>query len=369
MRRTAIFLALIGAALLFVSSSAEAQVKADKRLIQKIAVKADAQRAEDLLNELAEQHKLTIDYHPSFAADAAGDNPITLNVDGISLGAVLQIISEAAMLVTYFDKGKLVVMSRQGDDASPFVRQYPLGPIGNLIDPRELAFGLGEVTSGPWKDVDGEGGEFVTITPQGFTIKQSRRVHAELQEIFDQLLPAAAGRGRGPVAMDRAEQMLIKKLQVPAALPEGTQPLPDLLDKILKVNGIPCWIDTTSMSDEGLDWKTLECRVEPRKLTPAARLDALAAEHQLAWRISDEVVKISSAAKANEILKSRLYDVRRALGPNVDAGALAEQIVANKELGQWRDTDGIGGSVYPVGTLMIIRQTGASHAKLAKLFP
>jgi len=362
--RTGILAALI--ALTVGVSDSTGQVRPDKRLTQKISVQAEKRRVEDLIRELGEQNKLPVEFHPSVAADAAGETPVTLNVDGVSLGAVLRIVCQSASLVHAVDKGKLIVMTREADNANLFLRQYPLGPLGNIVDPQELAIGLTMLTSGPWADVDGEGGEIVAATPQGFTIRQNRAVHAELQELFE-MLSGASGRARTPSPAERQDQMRLKKLQVPAPLTESELSLPDLLKQILTSNGVPYWVDEVAFLDEGVQWKELACAIDPKKLSPIARLDAVAAEHPVSWRFADEVIQLTTRVRGEELMVNRIYDVRRALGPNLNSAELARRLTANSDVGKWLEVDEEGGVVVPVGTSLIVRQNAAAHGRIAKL--
>ena len=243
------------------------------------------------------------------------------------------------------------------------VRDYPLAALGG-VDPRVLSVGLVELTSGFWMDIDGEGGEIVAMTPQALRIRQTRAVHDELQSLFDQIAAATGGRGRVLTAQGKAEQAMIRKLQTPAQFSTDKTALPELLDQLLQKNGIPFWIDQTALADEGIDWTKLESTVAVKKLSPAARLDAIVTEHQLAWRFADEVVQITTEVKSNERLFTRVYDIRRS---NQPGPVLAQQLMQNPDLGPWVVNDGEGGGILPVGTLLLVRQSAKVHARIAKL--
>ena len=344
----------------------EAQPGADKRLMQKTSVQADAKPVKEVLRELGEKHKLAVEFDPSVAAEGGASQPFTLTADGLTLGSVIHLACESANLVYTVDKGRLLVTTREAEEKILIAREYPLGALGGIIDLQALAMGLTEVTSGSWMDVDGEGGEFMAITPRSLTIRQTRTVHAQLQSLFEQIA-AATGRARIVTAQDRAEQMIVRKLQTPSPFEAGPMELPDLLDQLLKKNGVPFWVDVAALADEGIDWTKLSSTVGAKKVSPAARLDAIGAEHQLSWRFANEVVQITSAVKGDEQLFTRVYDVRGSIAPNRPMELLLEQLTSTKELGPWQITDGDGGGVLPLGTLLVIRQTSAVHTKLAKI--
>ncbi len=355
-------IAFLAAFFLAIPAVADAQLRTDKRLQEKVSIDVKDKPTEEFLRELGEKYKLPIDLDPEIRDVGPGE--ITLTADGITLGSVIHLACESQGLIATMEKGRLSIMSRDKDEQNLIVRDYPLAPLGPGIDPQTLSVGLTELTSGFWKDVDGEGGEIAAINPQTFRIRQTRFVHAELQSVFD-LITAANGRPRPPTVQDRSEQALLKKLNTPSQFSAEETPLLELLDQLLRKNGISYWVDTTGLSDEGINPLILNFKfAASKKLSTAARLDAIAAEHQLSWTVADELVQITSAAKADETMINRLYDVRRA---NVPAAALAEQMVRNKELGKWMIVDEEGGSILPLGTSLLIRQNGKGHAKIARL--
>ncbi len=355
-------IALLAVFFLAIPAVTDAQLRTDKRLQEKVSIDVKDKPTEEFLRELGEKYKIPVDLDPSIPDVAPG--PITLTADGITLGSVIHLACESQFLVATMEKGRLAVMSREKDELNLVVRDYPLAQLGPGIDPQTLSVGLTEMTSGFWKDVDGEGGEIAAINPQTFRIRQTRFVHAELQSVFD-LITAANGRPRPPTVQERSEQALLKKLNTPSQFSAEETPLPELLEQLLRKNGIPYWIDATGLSDEGLNLLIMNSKfAASKKLSTAMRLDAIATQHQLSWTVADELVQITSAAKADETMINRLYDVRRA---NVPAAALAEQIVRNKELGKWMIVDEEGGSILPLGTGLLIRQNAKAHAKIAKL--
>lgn len=342
---------------------AEAQQKTDKRLLQKISVDFTAKPVEDVLKELGEKYKLPVEFDPSVASIGAGSSPFSLTADGVMLGSVIHLACESENLEYTIEKGRMVVTAPQPEDKLT-VRDYAIGTLGNVVDLQLFAVSLVGLTSGAWKDVDGEGGSITAIKPQSITIQQTRKVHAELQELFDQITTALSGRPRVPTAQDRADQLIVRKLQTPGQLTAGEMPLPELLDQLLKKNGVPHWIDQVALADEGIDLTKLNSTVEGKKMPAAGRLDAITSEHNLAWRVADEVVQITTAEKANSQLTVKVYDVRNANRP---IAILAQQLTSNKDLGPWQIDEGEGGSLLPMGNFLVIRQSAGNHAKIAKL--
>lgn len=347
--------------------AADAQPAADKRLVQKISIDAQNQSVIGLLQELGEKHKLPVDIDPSVAEEGLdGGTSFSLTAEGVMLGSVIHLACESVGLNWRVEKGRLLVTTKMADSEKMTVREYPLVAFGGGIDPQVLAEDLTALTSGPWMDVDGDGGAITGITPRSLTIRQSSVVHQQLQTLFDQI-SAANGRARAPSVQERADQLILRKLQTPSQFSAESEELPQLLDQLLKQNGVPYWIDTIALADEGIEWTKLSSAVEAKKMPTAARLDAIANEHKLSWSVGSEVVQITSAAKADEQLTTRVYNVRRLIGPNRPSDAIVAQMLNNAELGPWVDTDGDGGTAVAVGHLLLVRHNAKTLAKITKL--
>ena len=344
-----------------------AQAGPDNRLLLKISLQAEARPIGELLRELSEKHKLTLELDPSIEKDGYEKGPFTLTADGLTLASVLNLICDSNHLVYAVEKGKLLVTTKEADSNNPFVREYPLAPLGAIGDPQMFVAGLTEVTNGKWKDVDGEGGEIVAISPRSISIRQSRVVHAELQALFEQIAAAVSGRAKAPSVQERSEQTLFRKLQTPAQLAAGEMALSEVLDQSLRKNGVPYWVDLQGLEEEGIDWTKLTITIEAKKMPTAARLDAVLNQLKLSWRVANEVVLITTRTKAADLQIARVYNVRRLITPNRSLNAIAMQLTANADLAPWEIVNGEGGSFMELGTLLVIRHNFAVHAKLAGL--
>jgi hypothetical protein len=342
--------------------SASAQAKPDKRLLQKVSIKADARPIDEFLKELGEKNKLPVDFDPSIAKDGAEKLPFTLTADGITLGSVINLACEACGFVSTIEKGRLLVAMRISNEET--VRDYPLAPLGGNVDLRTLSTGVVELTSCPWESGDFKGGAIVQASPDSLKIRQNRAGHAEVQALFELLSNAASGKARALTPQDRAEQAITRKLQAPSQVASAETELPELLNQLLKKNGIPFWIDETALSDESIDWKKLSSTPDAKKMPASKRLDAIAEEHKLSWRIADEVVQITSATKGDETMFCRIYDVSHLMRP---LPVVMQEFTSNKDLGKWAIDDGVGGELMPFGTSLVIRQNAKAHAKIAKL--
>lgn len=349
------------------AGSAQAQLKPDKRLTQKISVDDDAAIVADVLKELGDKYKLPIDVIGD-TSDITESSRITLVGDGVTLGSVLHLICESKYLVSYLEKGRMKVARVDEDEKNMTPRQYSLVGIVPAIDPQVLAgLYLPQFTSGLWKDVDQEGGEVLALSPQAITVRHTRTVHAELQNLFGQLSAAATNRPKLLSPQEKAEQAMLRKLQTPVQLAAGEVSLKEFLDQLLKKEQIPYTIDLTALEDESIAWKDLKITIDDTKQSPASRLDALSTDHNLSWRFADEFVQLTTQTKGTEQMSIRVYDIRKKIGPNQPPEAFTQKLLSDKELGPWQADEGEGGAFMILGTSLVIRHSTVAHAKIAKL--
>ncbi len=79
------------------------------------------------------------------------------------------------------------------------------------------------------------------------------------------------------------------------------------------------------------------------------------------------MVFVTTQEAADLSLTPRVYHVGKRLNPMVTMTGLMQQLQGNSELGPWVEVDGEGGAMFPLGPLLIIRQSAAKHDVLAEL--
>lgn len=352
---------------LSIQLDAQAQTKPDKRLQQKVSVNLDAKPIEEALRELCEKHKLPVEFDASLKDEGIVGPPVSLTADGITLNSAIRLACATYDLVPALENGKLLILARNADEKNLFNREYSLAPLGGNVSPQQFSIYLVGITSGHWKEVDQEGGEVLAVSPQSITVRHCRTVHEEIQNLLDQIAAVSGGKARAANPQDRAEQQVLRKLQVPALPPADVTTLPEILDQLLQKNGISYWIDDVAMKEASIEWKNLTSKLDAKKIPPSKRLDAIAAEHKLSWKYEDEVVQITTLAKLADEMLVRVYDVRNKVNANFPPAALAQQLIANKDLGAWMISDDYGGCIIPIGTSLMIVQKGEGQEKIAKL--
>jgi hypothetical protein len=343
---------------------ASAQSGVEKRWQQKTNVNVDAQPVKDFIQELCDKHKVDVEFDPSVEKDQYSVTPFSLTADGITFGSVIDLACESSELVYGTGNGKLLISTAGADDMNMYVVQYPLAPLGPIPEPALFASGIQSLNNGYWKELAGDGGE-VKVTPQSLDILQNRRTHAELEKLFDVIASANSGRPRPPTQKEKAEQLLLRKLQSPRVLPAESISIKDCLDQLLKKGGIPYWIHAQDLADHGIQLDQLMVMGDGKKMSIGARLDAILADTPLGWRVKDEVVQITSREYLTPKMVPRVYDVRRLITPDRTPQTMASELIENAEFGPWAEAEGDGGHVMSLNQFLVVFQTDAIHAKLA----
>ncbi|MDX1968896.1 MAG: hypothetical protein SFV23_17100 [Planctomycetaceae bacterium] len=350
-------------------SQGAAQTGPDKRLIQKTTIAADEVPLRKLLQQLCDKHKLKLEIDSKGLADEgiADSLPVTIHVDGVTLGSALNLFLPNQGLSHHVDKGTLYIQTQGKADETLLTRTYPLSGLGLAAgDLEAFQYLLHDVgtSSAPWMEDEGVGGSVVNITPQSMTIEQSRLGHDEIADLLQRLAAALAGKRRPPTPIERAEDLIRKGLAKPATFPAGEMTLPELT-KVLQANyKLNVWIDTTALADEGIDAEGVKLNFSGQKQALGAALLEAFKSARLAWLVRDELLQITTTALTNEYMVTRVYDVRRQNRPTAE---LAAQLENQADLGPWEDADGVGGCTTVLGPLLLVRQTVATHDKIAIL--
>ena len=231
--------------------------------------------------------------------------------------------------------------------------------IGPLLDGgyttetlRRLAI---HMSSGPWRETDGEGGE-VRILGDRMT---ARCTADGIREV--QVLLTALASNESVLALHRtpADERVRDALEKPITAEFKDVPLATVTNKLGHQVGIIIELDEETLAGEGAGGDTLvSLNVRDRPLKKA--LDVLLKDvngNALESIIQDGVLKVTSFAKADRIHEVRIYDI-----PEVAArGETQALITLIQEMtpGSWQETDGDGGTIEsPRPRTLIVRQDG-----------
>ncbi|MCA8990351.1 MAG: hypothetical protein KDA88_00135 [Planctomycetaceae bacterium] len=143
-------------------------------------------------------------------------------------------------------------------------------------------------------------------------------------------------------------------------------PLEDVVRYIGSIHEIPIVVDESALLAEGIGPDT-EVKIALRGVTLRSALELMFEDVggiRLDYVIQHEVLKITTAIRADEILETRVYDIR-ALDLN-DPEILVETLTTTTS-GHWLNAgDGEGAISYTKG-LFIIRQTQRVHREIENL--
>lgn len=347
---------LIAICTLWVARDVSAQGN-DRRWQQRTSVHAVAVPTEDFLKDLCQKHKIEVEFDPSVERDAATAIPFSLEAEAVSVGSVVDLVCRAAGLTYILDKGTLKIRSLGEDDLNPYPVLYPLNQLGPIPDPVLFLDDLKLLTDGDWDN----GKKQLTIGPRGLEATASRREHLSLEKALDVLSATVATRPRAPTAEEKANQLLFRKLQSPKAFTGDATTVKDALDQLLTQNDVPLWIDAEALGDEMLDLGQLTVTMDPKKLPTSARLDAMLTPHKLTWQIRNEVVQVTTLAKASEVMYVAAYPIRQLISPTRSAQSIVEEITTHP------DIDFEYGHAMEFKSVLIVYQNASGHSKVATL--
>lgn len=359
---------LIIAILAFGGLMLPASAQTDRRLLQKTTLEYDNALVADVLKELAERHKLKLSIDPGVEQERLHAEPVLIHAEGISLGAALNRLQAVSGLVCSLDRGELKVVTRAADDVRLYPVRYSIGGWAALVtDQAELHGLITDMTGGSWKVVDGEGGSIGDLTPQGLVIEQSSQVHAEIRQLFEEISVRANGRTPAPTPADRIAAKVLQILQRPLKVTGEELPLEEFCRQVFGAQKLGWQFDLAALADDGIRLADVQVKL-PADKTPAGRVLAESLKTRgLTFWIADEVVFVTSQNVADETLTTRVYHVGKKLNEGTTMYGLMQQLRNIDTLGDWQVTAGEGGTLCPLGQLLIVRQTAAAHSQLAGL--
>ena len=89
--------------------------------------------------------------------------------------------------------------------------------------------------------------------------------------------------------------------------------LRDIVNSIAKDAGVNLWLDAAALADEGVDFET-NVSLDLGETSIWTVLEFLLDPHGLAWTAEDGVLRVTTRAKAAELMTTRVYDVATLVG-------------------------------------------------------
>jgi hypothetical protein len=235
--------------------------------------------------------------------------------------------------------------------------------IGPLLDRgydtetlRSLAY---RMTTGPWREIDGDGGK-VRVLGDRMTVMQSSDGIREMQ-----VLLTALASNEPVIALYRtpADERVRDALAKPVTAEFKDIPLTTVVDKLGRQAGI---IIELASEDAGGDTQvSLNVRDRPLKEALKELLKDVNGE-ELETLIEDGVLKVASFAKADRIHEVRIYDIPE-VAERGDTQALIT-LIQEMTSGPWQEIDGDGGTIEsPRPRTLIVRQQESGQEEVEQL--
>ena len=351
--------------------------------------------------------KIVIDAQALIEEGIPIDMPVTRKLDGLRLRSLLHLILTPLQLAAIPKHDVLLVTTLAKTKQHLVTRTYPVSDLCHFPgyegpDFQSLIRIIGEETSGPWQDRDGEGGSLTELESSGsVSVRQTYHVHREILELLRSLRVAQRGnlqlagkqtlkkwdeqravaassllkRPAAPVEFievigsmpSEAEQRLEKALDKTVSIGFLNTPLTEVVVVLAKQLSINIVLDNNSLTEEGIPPDT-SVTLQLQQITARSALELLLRPLGLASVIEHEVLLLTTAAKEKEKLVSRTYPVSDLIGPNEDYHSLIQMLESGTS-GPWMDRDGEGGNMTELVTTgsLVVRQTAGVQRQLLGL--
>jgi len=268
----------------------------------------------DALATLAKEHgvSLWIDRMALANEGIQVEEEVTLHMTEVSLSSVLRLICEPLGVQLIVQDEVLVATSEQRARESLETRVYDVGPLLFRKNVDELTEAITScIQPDSWDEVGGPGSVQAMNDPPAIVIRQDSTIHVEIGALLESLqrdVGAGAGKGGQPSPAG-SEQTIREKLAESCDLNADNTALDRVLAEIASKHRIPLWIDHRRLQDEGIQVDH-PVAIHLQGVRIESALNLLLNPLDLAWLIKDDVLKVTTRAKAAESLITRSYDIR-----------------------------------------------------------
>jgi hypothetical protein len=205
-----------------------------------LAIEIDARDTalDQVVAQLSQQARIPIRIDRAALADEGfqPNQPVTLQVAGVTLQSALSLALSPLGLVVIAEEGSLVVTTIVCDEAQHSVIFVVRDFIEQGTEPEEIIDLLLSETSGPWDESDGTGGRIQALPGGLLLVRQTHTVLLEIPRLLDQLRGHADGlrprpRRESPVRIQYYAIETLPIADVAQAIPKFVSP------ESWKVNG------------------------------------------------------------------------------------------------------------------------------------
>lgn len=218
-------------------------------------------------------------------------------------------------------------------------------------------------------------GASIALLAIGFSKNQKATKPAAVTKVDQPGTPQQASQPSAPASRAMARAALVES-KLRQALLEKTRfsfvevPLQEAVGRLAEQHQLPLRLDEAKLSDEGIEIE------QPVTLTVSdislrSGLKLLLHPLQLTFVVEDEVIKITTAGSACELLEIRIYDVENLVHLPGEVGAdfqpLIDLIFATVSPDTWDTVGGEGSLPELPPYYLVIRQTQAVHEEIEQL--
>ena len=222
----------------------------------------------------------------------------------------------------------------------------------------------------PWMNRDGEGGTFEFLQ-NVLVVRHTWRAQADIEALLRLIEAAFLKPLTEPIEIrpagyaTEADVATRKKLTQIVDADFQDLPLSEVAEWISLKLDLQVLFDKVALEEEGIGTDS-PVTLHVKGISGELLLSRVLKPLQLDYQIEEGLLIVTTAAKVKERLLTKVYDIRDLL----DRGLHPSQPLAAIESatpGPWLNVDGEGGSMQLFAdTLLIIQQTPANHAEVAK---
>lgn len=287
---------------------------------------------EESINDVGRQLDVPVWFDRQTLADegVAMDQPVTIHLRGISGRSALALIMEPVQLnwVIGDEVLKITTSVKAGEKLE--VRVYDVTDL--VVDRDAMVPGRFEYNSlmnviqtcvhpDSWYHLAGPGSTMPVTLPDGartLAIRQTQAGHDKVQKLLANLRKARRTKGDDgvrPIVVSadespaaRREVEIRQALNKPVKMRVRDRPLEEVVHDIARQADIPFVLDRATLTDEGVPIDA-PVSVPSSENTARSALNLVLNPLQLTWVIRNEVLFITTSAKAGELMEARVYDM------------------------------------------------------------
>ncbi|MHB0961337.1 MAG: hypothetical protein ACYC6N_05330 [Pirellulaceae bacterium] len=323
-----------------------------EQLAAKVSVDFHAITLNDLVTWFREQQQLVVlldksamaeeeIYPTDVVSDHLEDAPVYLLLDRLRFHGLAWYFRDDILHITTPE------VARENQVTVPYL-------VGDLFDQGIKPETLHEVitsTVAPehWEDVGGAGvlGQLGDVLLVRQTDEWQRHVQG--------LLAAVRSHGRQTFICEPPQHTALReKLSVIVSVDFNDTPLDEAIGALAKQSGADIRLDSPALRDVRIrDREPVTLKLTERKLETV--LHALFMDLKLTWLLQDGVLWVTTAERADEHLKTAVYDVRDLCANDKEAEALVEAITSQTDASTWDESGGPGALEFAKpGTLVVM---------------